>query len=114
MYGEKKKICFDPEEARSLRRSDTVLSSLGGRRLGAGVRAGGAGGAESVDVRLALDAVALVLLKAPTQRLHVARRRRRRRPRLRLLVPPSTAGNRNRWHRRRRCRFHGGSLAWRL
>jgi hypothetical protein len=49
------------------------LRWLGG---GGGGGADGAGGPEGVDVRLALHAVALVLLQAPPQRLHVARRRR--------------------------------------
>ena len=88
---------------RSERPACLSLQSLGGLRLGGGVGAEGAGGPEGVDVRLALDAVALVLLQAPPQRLHVARRR----PRLLLcLVYPSTDGHRSRCRRR----FHGGAV----
>ena len=87
---------------RSERPACLSLQSLGGLRLGGGVGAEGAGRPEGVDVRLALDVVALVLLQALPQRLHVARRR----PRLPCLVSPSTDGRRSRCRRR----FHGGAV----
>lgn len=96
---------FDSEEARAR----TAISEagrplfLGGLRLGVGVGAEGAGRSEGVDVGLALDAVALVLLQAPPQRLHVAGGCLS----LLRLVSPDTTGHRSRWRRRRRC-FHGG------
>lgn len=73
---------------------------LGGGAGGVGVD--GAGGSEGVDVRLALDAVALVLLQALPQRIHVTRRH--------LLLIPSTAGAAAYSVHRRRRRF--GLRVW--